>query len=139
MLQQTPFPYNKSHSSLRDLDIMNTPNTVHQSISRQSSVASLTGLDMPEPDEGMSGPISTLMDVLKGGNVRSGSLLNLIIVSLLLFATISDLAFRTSAKTQYNSKLSSKLSILLIQYMATRLILKKLNLIDRKRDYWVQP
>lgn len=93
---------------MRDLDIISTPNAVHQTMSRQSSVTSLTGLDMSEPDEGMSGPISTLMDLLKGGNVRSGSLLNLIIVSLLLFATISDFAFRSSAKTGYNSKLPGK-------------------------------
>jgi hypothetical protein len=127
MLHST-IPYNKSYTSLNEItDIIASPINMNMNInnmninmnmnghshshshshnlSRQSSVASLTGLDMQmshQPDEGMSmaGPIATLMDVLKGGNVRTGALLNLIVLSLLLFATISDLASRTSTITQ---------------------------------------
>jgi len=49
----------------------------------------------------MTGPFSTLREVLSGqdrGNIRLVPLLNLIIVSCLLFGTLSDIAFRISAE-----------------------------------------
>ncbi len=69
-------------------------------------------MPMPEPDEGMfmPGPIVTLMDVLKGGNVRSGALLNLIILTLLLFVTISDVAFKSSSSSSSTSTSTGKAS-----------------------------
>ena len=100
MLQDT-LPYNKSHTNLNEAHVITPSMASHLSLSRPNSVASLTGLDMPAPDEGMSGPIATLMDVMKGGNVRTGALLNLIVISLLLFATISDVAFQKPTKATY--------------------------------------
>ncbi len=68
------------------------------SLSRQSSVASLTGLVetmninmdiLPEPDEGMS--ISE--------SFRSGSFLHLIVLSLLLFVTLNDVLSKSTNPT----------------------------------------
>ena len=128
MLRNIP-SYNKAHHqrvlSSDDLNNMfkapppTHPSTLHHrhhhnhhhhrhhrsSLSRTTSVASLTGLvdlDMPEPDEGMTGPIVTLMDVLKGGNVRSGALLHLIVLSLLLFVTLNDVVSRTISSNKSN-------------------------------------
>lgn len=74
-------------------------------LSRPSSVSSLTGLvdlDIPEPDEGMAGPIVTLIDVLKSGNVRNASILHLVVLSLLLFVTLNDVVSRTISKSGVN-------------------------------------
>jgi len=117
MLQGT-LPCNKSYTSLsNEADIPDMP-TMGRNLSRPSSLSSLSGMDMSDHGTGkdLSGPIGTLMSVLTGDgrNVQTGALLNLIVLTLLLFATVMDVASRTSNSSStsttyaYNEDLSGE-------------------------------
>jgi hypothetical protein len=100
LLQDDRMTYDKSFSNLNELHLTSsTPSSsIVNTLSRPNSVSSLTGLDIPEPHDEISGPIATFIDVLKGGgNVRTSSPLNLLVLFLLLFVTIGDGTFRSSS------------------------------------------
>lgn len=100
-LLKDTLPCSKSHSSFTDAEtIRSSTASVHRHhLSRPNSVSSLTGLELPQShDEGLTGPFGNLI-----GNVRNGSILHYCVLSLLLFATISDIVFRSSSKPSYYS------------------------------------
>ena len=78
-----------SHQNLQDL-----------SFSRNTSVVSLASLDLnlnqPEEQMGMTG-LSAVRDILlgqQGRNIRIGPLIHFILISCLLFGTLSDVVFK---------------------------------------------
>lgn len=74
--------------------------TTSTSVSRPTSVVSLSSLDlqMQEPGEqmAMTGPIATFREILSGQarNIKVGPLIHLIVFSCLLFGTLSDVFIR---------------------------------------------
>ena len=100
---------NKSRSSFTEIDTFGSSLTSahrHHNLSRPNSVVSLGGLDLPQShEEGIAGPFSNLIHILKGG-----SLFNFFILSLLLYATINDLTSRVTSKTPHYSYNHDELS-----------------------------
>lgn len=104
-----------SRSPFEDANRSGRPNLASsRSMPRSASVLSLASLDiqMQESDEQMNiaRPISVLRDVLSGEtrNVRLSSLMHLVIISCLLFGTLSDIIFRIRAESGGGSNYADK-------------------------------
>ena len=97
---QSNLKYHQPNSSLTSLQDIgrsgrSTPMS-NRSISRPTSVISLASLDI-QIQESESRPFSTFRDILSG-DTRMSSILHLVLLSFLLFGSISDVIFRIQAE-----------------------------------------
>ena len=104
-IMHTSTKYHKANSIMQDLGRSDN----NRSLSRTTSVMSIASLDL-HLQEAEAKPISTLRDVLSGetSNLRLGPLVHLLLISCLLFGSLSEFMFSMKSVGEKDTKYKLK-------------------------------